>query len=248
MGKRKMTDAEKHNAGAIITHRGRFDHLATYSHETKVTTPFIDTWVIPFYMKLHDTDQEWIDTIVELYPEMNDEVILTNLGDFNWRTRSTGSFFAAIKNKHEFTKIIGNHLLKSEVCYAGAEYAVTLSFFNTKKSISYLNQYLDYYLLHPELYFDQREVLAALKYFDSVNGSDFLSKHLANWESMLASRKELKIKNLEAMLRSPDFPEEAKQDLKGINFDNIDFSIDTEHIEKRICTIQTIQATVNARE
>ena len=78
-------------------------------------------------------------------------LMLKNLGDFNWRTRSTGSYFASIKQAYHLEDIIGTHLLKSEVCYAGAEYAKTIASFNTSKSPNYLKKYLTYYLKKPEL-------------------------------------------------------------------------------------------------
>lgn len=139
--------------------------------------------MIPFYFNLAKTDNEWIEKYAELLPIITDEVILKNLGDFNWRTRSTGAFFAALKGKVEFIEIIGNHLLKSEVCYAGKTYAKTLASFNDEVGNQYLEKYLDYYLKQPYLYFDQTPVFRAVKYLDKVNGTDNLKKHLKSWET-----------------------------------------------------------------
>jgi hypothetical protein len=100
------------------------------------------------------------------------------LGDFDWRTRSTGSYFAGIKNAVQFQEIIGIHLLKSEVCYAGSEYAITLALFNTERSVYYLNLYLEYYLTKSELYFDQGSAITALKYLDEINNTNHREKHL----------------------------------------------------------------------
>ena len=144
-----------HVAGATVRHKGKFDYLVSYSNDKNITQDFINKWTVPFYSDLDNTDKDWINRIIKLKSEITDEIILTNLGDFNWRTRQTGAFFAAIMDKKEFIEIIGTHLLKSEVCYAGSEYAKVLASFNTEQSISYLEWYLEYYLFQKDLYFDQ---------------------------------------------------------------------------------------------
>jgi hypothetical protein len=41
--------------------------------------------------------------------EITIDVCLSLLGDFNWRTRLVGAYFAAIKGYHKLIDIIGNH-------------------------------------------------------------------------------------------------------------------------------------------
>lgn len=240
--KKDLTDIQKHSAGAIVTHRGKFESLLAYSNEVDITQDFRDNWVIPFYMDLSRRDDDWIQKIGQIKSEITDDIILQNLGDFNWRTRSTGSFFATIKNKKEYIEIIGTHLLKSEVCYAGNEYSIALCYFNTKESIQFLNEYLDYYLLHPELYFDQGAVISSIKYLDQINNTGHLSIHLKNWETMLFERKKIEARQHEALLNSLEIPEEVKTKLAEIKIDdqiNLDIRIDG--IEKRIEVIRKIQ-------
>ena len=135
--KKKLSGIEMHSAGATIRHKG-FNELPVYKYEVEIDQVFIEKWVKPFYFNLNRNTEEWIFKMIDLKPEITDEVILINLGDFNWRTRSTGAYFAALKGEKKFTEIIGNHLLKSEVCFAGSQYAVTLASFNTKQSITCL--------------------------------------------------------------------------------------------------------------
>ncbi|WP_405207128.1 DUF6000 family protein [Aquimarina sp. LLG6339-5] len=241
MDEKTKKQIELHSAGATIRHKSPFLELESYKNSEDVDQEFINKWVKPFYMKLNSTDEHWIDKICELFQEIDDEIILRNLGDFNWRTRQTGSFFASIKNKKQFTDIIGIHLLKSEVCYAGREYAVTLSYFNTEKSINYLHQYLDYYLLKPELPFDQYSVISALKYLDELNNTNHISKHIDSWKEFLENGKKLQYESHKSLLKSDSIPEEAKLKLSEITFDqNIDYSITADYIKKRIRTIKTI--------
>lgn len=124
---------------------------------------FIKKWVIPFYMAsfshLAEEDER---KFIEVFPHISSEIVAKLLGDFNWRTRIVGAYFAALKELIEFEEIIGNLLLKSEVCFAGTGYCLALASFGTEKGIEFLKSYLDYYLTRKDLWFDQQEVLAAL--------------------------------------------------------------------------------------
>ncbi|MEM9022398.1 MAG: DUF6000 family protein [Bacteroidota bacterium] len=179
---------ELHVAGATVRFESPFDQLTAYRNDTPVSNEFIKEWVAPFYFNLNKDSQEWVDQVVGKKPFLTDEVILTCLGDFNWRTRQTGAFFAAIMHKTEFTDIIGTHLIKSEVCFAGREYAKTLAAFNNEAAIGYLDQYLGHYLLRKDLDFDQQEVMQALIYLDEINGTRRTERHRDNWNAFVAER------------------------------------------------------------
>lgn len=182
MKKEQLTDIQLHVAGATVRHESPFENLDSYVNEVEISQDFRKEWVIPFYLELNNPSDEWVEKMIRLKPLIGEEVILQNLGDFNWRTRSTGSYFAAIKESIHLEKIIGTHLLKSEVCYAGSNYALTLASFNTEYAVDSFDHYLEYYLTKPELYFDQESVMAALQYLDEVNGTNRIEKHLKKWE------------------------------------------------------------------
>ena len=238
----KKDSISNHSAGAIIRHKSPFDQLKSYVNKKDIDQDFRDKWVIPYYMDLNRTDAEWVDKMQGVLSEISDEVILTNLGEFNWRSRQTGAYFAAIKNKPEYIEIIGVHLLKSEVCFAGREYAVVLSYFNTEESIDYLNRYLDYYLQQPELPFDQGAVIAAIKCLDEINNSNMLSKHINSWKSFLDKRKEIDIRNHQSWLNSDLISQEMKEKLSTIKFDKpVNYSINSDYKKERIETIKRIQ-------
>lgn len=177
-----------HSAGATVRHKSTFADLPSYENVDKLSKDFIDTWAAPFYMRIGHTDNSWKNRLIESNDKITKDVIVKLLGDFNWRTRRTGAFFAAIKKLTDLTDIIGIHLLKSEVCYAGQVYAYTLAFFNTDKSIEYLDRYLTYYLSQPDLWFDQREAMEALTYLDKINKTNLISKHLDNWIQFIANK------------------------------------------------------------
>lgn len=180
--------ARLHSAGATVRHKSRFHDLKSYQNETEIDQAFRNKWINPFYMRLRRPNADILNRFIGLKPEITDDIILKNLGDFNWRSRSTGAFFAAIKRKTEFTDIIGIHLLKSEVCYAGAIYARVLAFFNTEKGNAYLYQYLDYYLKQPQLYFDQHTVMVAVKYLDKINETNYLENYIEDWKTFIQNK------------------------------------------------------------
>ena len=159
----------------------RFPNLNTYKSDKIITEEFRLKWVTPYYLNLGKTDEEWINKVRSIKKEITSEIMLKCLGDRGWRSRQTGAYFAAINNSTQLTEIIGTHFLKSEVCYAGKQYAVTLAKFNTKTSIEYLKEYLDYYLKHPELEFDQIQVFEALKFVDESNQTNHLESFKKQW-------------------------------------------------------------------
>ncbi|MBI4946927.1 MAG: hypothetical protein HY840_11080 [Bacteroidetes bacterium] len=125
-------------------------------------------------------------------------------GSFIWRTRQTGAFFAAITDQRQFIDIIGTHLLKSEVCFAGSIYCCVFASFNTPKCVDYLNTYLEYYLTKPDLWFDQGSAMKAIVYLDKINGTNYADKHLINWIEFIKNKehweKEIKTDALEKHL------------------------------------------------
>lgn len=182
--------ARLHSAGATVRHVSAFDSLPTYKNDRDLTADFIKKWAAPYYMEIASSgDPKWIDTIKEVKGEVTADICLSLLGDFNWRTRLVGSYFAAVKNYRDLIDIIGTHLLKSEVCCVGHIYALTLAFFNDGNCFSYLNKYLEYYLTKPSLYFDQKFVMEAVLYLDNQNKTGFFSKHLDNWKRLQEERK-----------------------------------------------------------
>jgi plasmid maintenance system antidote protein VapI len=177
-----------HSAGATVRHKSSFADLASYQNTEQLSQDFIDTWAIPFYMRIGDTDENWVNQLIQVKDKITKDVALKLLGDFNWRTRQTGAFFAAIKNYTDLSDIIGVHLLKSEVCYAGQVYAYTFAYFNTNNCIDYLDRYSTYYLSKPNLWFDQQEALEALTYLDKINKTNMASKHADNWIKFIENK------------------------------------------------------------
>ncbi|MCP4163213.1 MAG: hypothetical protein GY760_24385 [Deltaproteobacteria bacterium] len=188
MDEKTKKGIELHVAGATVRHRNPFEDLESYKSETEIDKEFIDKWVIPFYMVgLNNTDQ-FISDLKNVKSDLNIEIAKKLFGDFNWRTRIVGAYFSAIKNYVELEDIIGVHLLKSEVCYAGGGYCLALASFNTEKGIEYLKEYLEYYLTRKDLHFDQRIAMSALNWTDRKNGTNEMDLFLPKYQDWISDK------------------------------------------------------------
>jgi hypothetical protein len=175
-----------HVSGATVRHRNPFESLEVPRNNRELSYEFIDKWVAPFYMTgVSNADDTTILMFAEAAKEINVDIVKLLLGDFNWRTRIVGAYFAAINNYKEVEDIIGKHLLKSEVCYAGAGYCLALAAFNTGKAKDYLTAYLEYYLDRKDLWFDQSDAFCALEYLDNEQASRLIDK----WDSFVSDKE-----------------------------------------------------------
>lgn len=238
--------ARLHSAGAIVRHNSPFENLPTHKNETELSADFIKKWTVPFYMDIGSYgNTKWITAIKKIKSEITTDVCLSLLGDFNWRTRLVGAYLAAVKGYQELIDIIGNHLLKSEVCCVGHIYALTLTFFKTDKSVGFLNQYLDYYLTTPDLYFDQKPVMESLLYLDKVDKTENFKRHLENWTLLeqrrkpLESQKALALAQLLARLEGEGVTEDFVQSfLSDTEVKSENFS--TDYFTEQISILKTL--------
>ena len=177
-----------HSAGAIIRHTSPFVELDHYSNKNKLEPEFIKKWCIPFYMFGINNADEFIQNFEPIRAELNLEVVKKLLGDFNWRTRIVGAYFASIMDFKTFEDIIGIHLLKSQVCYAGSAYCLALASFNTKNGIEYLKKYLSYYLTRNDLHYDQTGAMLALKWTDQINETQEMENYLDLYQDWISNK------------------------------------------------------------
>jgi hypothetical protein len=118
-----------------------------------------------------------------------------------------GAWFAAVKGYTDLIDIIGIHLLKSELCCVGHIYTLVLAFFNTPKSIDYLNRFLSCYLTIPNLHFDPKMVVEAMLYLDKINGTNNFNEQFANWKLFEEKQKPIEDQTILALAK---YLEESK--------------------------------------
>lgn len=200
-----MEEVRLHVAGATVRHYSPFSKLVSYTNQQELTKEFIDTWCNP-YMDVPAESDDQILKFAIAKPDITDDTVLELLGDFDWRTRQVGAYFAAITEKRHLIEIIGVHLLKSEVCYVGRIYCLALAYFNTQPCVEYLNTYLDYYLQKKDLWFDQRAAMEAVRYLDEVNHTHHYDRYYPQWLTFISNKpyweKDIKIDNLEKDLEA----------------------------------------------
>ena len=187
-------------AGAMVIHRNPFEKLEAFRNDDEITKDFADKWINPYYLNFHAYSKpQDLEEFLSAAKSLSAIRVKKLLGYFDWRSKLMGAYFAACNNYQELEDIIGTHLLKSEVCYAGTGYCIALTIFGTEKSKNYLKQYLGYYLTRKDLWFDQADALCALEYLDKKEALKFLdiwndfSLEKANWH-LERSRKQFKIR------------------------------------------------------
>lgn len=181
----EATEIALHISGATVRPRNPFEGLEAYRNTEELSEDFINKWVMDFYMtSLNARDSKVLEAFAKASKEITPQIVKQLLGDFDWRPRIVGAYFAAIKEYSEMKDIIGVHLLKSEVCYAGAGYALALAVFGDEQSKGYLEVYLDFYLKQKDLWFDQADVLAALYIISSGEAETYL----ASWQDYIADK------------------------------------------------------------
>jgi hypothetical protein len=197
-----------------VIHKGPFNDLTTFLNQDNLEKDFIDTFVIPYYMdirKLGSQKNRLKNSIKAILPHINSKVVEKLLGDSNWRSRSVGSFLATLGNMMNYQEQIGRLLLKSEVTYAGTSYCLALAEFNNQESIDYLKQYLDYYLVQEDLWFDQGDAMGALAFLDKQNGTNNLEKYLKRWNDFVLNKPNWDLhKSIENFEKSLDELKEIK--------------------------------------
>lgn len=180
-------DLLRHVLGAGSTSKTPFSSLPSAGRVNSLDKPFVEKWVLPFYLK-EPWESEFKRDYQDRRQEIDDAVIEALLGDFNWRPRGVGAVFAAAEGCCNFIPTIGTLLLKSELCYSGKRYAVALAVFGSEECCSYLERYLEYYLTRGDLWYDQGEALAALKLLDHENGTAKHERFLDAWTSFVADK------------------------------------------------------------
>ena len=176
-----------HVAGATVSHKGNFSDLEVFENTEPLSSELISKYVVPFYLGRKDTDEFRINYL-EIKDSVDIELVSKLLGDFNWRPRSVGAYFAALGNMSQLEENIGNLLLRSDVCYAGHDYCLALASFSSPEAIHYLNRYLEYYLEQQDLWFDQSSAMAALSFISANSGKDLVSPHMSAWESFVRNK------------------------------------------------------------
>lgn len=194
MTDKELNDIKLHVAGATVRHSNPFENLSVHRNDFELDRTFLNKFVVPYYMNIPvtDEDQKKIEELGQVKTGFTRDIVKKLLGDFNWRTRQTGAYFAAINDFKEFEDTIGTLLLKSEVTYAGTMYALVLATFNTNRGQEFLTNYLEYYLTRLDLFFDQKQVLTAVKYLDEINRTSHSETYTEWWDNFLKNKPDWK--------------------------------------------------------
>lgn len=181
-----MITPEQHSAGATVQFESPFAGLAVPSSHGPLPADILEKWVLPLYFGLHEPHVRAFLTL--RLSEASDELITQLLSDLNWRSKVTGAYLAALRDRNSFSEHIGRLLVRSDVCYASKAYCLALAEFNNSAGNQLLLDYLDYYLQQADLWFDQSHAMGAVAYLDLKNGTNHLGKYLQLWEVFTANK------------------------------------------------------------
>lgn len=177
----------RHVAGVTVRHNSPFADLDIIENAEPLSRELITKYVVPFYLGSKDTDA-FRKNYLALKDSINIELVSSLLGDFDWRPRSVGAYFAALGCMNELEENIGNLLLRSDVCYAGHDYCLALASFSSSQAINYLDRYLEHYLNQKDLWFDQGSAMAALAFIGTHRGEDLVTPYRAAWDAFVSNK------------------------------------------------------------
>jgi hypothetical protein len=204
-----------HSAGAIVRHVSPFSRLDVPTRHGDPSRSLIDKWIRPFYMQVPPWDEpaSFVEAVRQVAHELDEGVTAELLSYFNWRPRIVGAYFVAIKRFTTLEDQVGRLLLRSDVCYAGGGYCAALASLNSPTAIAFLEEYLEYYLTRPDLWFDQGSAMAALGYLDHQNGTIRRKRFHADWQRFVENKPNWDLvqsdKAFEAAMRALDAAAEA---------------------------------------
>ncbi len=185
----------KHENG--IQNKSRFSHLSSHAliNGPSSDESFLNHWFTDYYLDLRfPYPENWVEKMKVIKYTISEDVVLELLGNLGWRQRCLGAYYSMVLGNSDLIDIIGVHLLKSEMPHAGYFYLVAIAYFNDKKGIDYLNQYLDYYLTQYTLDFNQLDAINTLCYLDKLNNTDLFKEFESTWEQYkIQSNRELQI-------------------------------------------------------
>jgi hypothetical protein len=188
---RPLNEIELHVAGATVRHSSPFSLLEVPVSAVPMGDNFMRKWVQPFHLNLlnlYEVESKVVAEMSPLVSEVNKELVLALLAEFNWRPRLVGAYLIAVKRLSGLEDTIGRLLLRSDVCYAAQGYCLALAELNTSAGVEYLRKYLDYYLGQENLWFDQGDAMAALHHLDEVNQTNLLAVYREKWHGFVANK------------------------------------------------------------
>ncbi len=192
----ELVSIRLHSAGATVRHQSPFAHLPSPLNDTPMSQEMRAKWVIPFYMWAYE-GADFAAACAEATPEL----ALLLLSEFNWRPRSVGARFIAVRQFSMLQQEVSHLLLKSEVCFAGREYCIALASLGNEAAADTLSTYLDYYLRQPDLWFDQAHAMSALIYLDELLGANKASQFTDQWRQFVSDKPNWKLDNFNKRFR-----------------------------------------------
>ncbi len=160
----------------------------------------------------------------EMYPTITREDATDLLSERNWRPRVVGAYVCGFRGWNEFEGCIGRLLVRDELVYASVAYSFALARFASPLSSKALCSYLwNNFSGRCTDYSSICHAIAALKWIDAQNQSDFYERNIGDWhekiESGRASLTNIPKEEARELMRrivSPEWVDGAEKQLRAL--------------------------------
>lgn len=142
-----------------------------------------------YYYEAYPYPDGWVETMKNIKDELTESIVKVLLGNLGWRQRRLGAYYMAVGEHHSLMDILGVHLLKSEMPFAGYNYLIAIAYLNNEKGLNYLLKYLNFYLTQTQLEYDQIQAIETLVYLDHKNKTDYFKEVEFLWNDYLLNSR-----------------------------------------------------------
>lgn len=149
----------------------------------------------PLYLRLRprllcplEEDKTFERDFADIFSRVSQDDVNDLLSWANWRPREVGAYLAGFKNWPEFSPSIERLLVRDDLVYASVAYAFALARFALPSGSTALQAYLwNNFSGRCTDVSSIPHAIAALKWIDAQNGSDFYERNFGEWQDKIES-------------------------------------------------------------
>ncbi len=165
---------------------------------------FIKKWVVPFYMDLLSPsrhEENLLSATREVWATLSEDVVGRLLDSPEWRSRSTGAYFAALKGFASQRFKIEQLLLASELVYADRTLCLGIAMLKNQESAKCLLYYIEEMTDSPSGHQHIGDALGALEYLDELNSTQLAASLPMDLMESFKGQADLFHRNLTSLFR-----------------------------------------------
>ena len=151
-----------------------------------------DKFVTPFYLEmLHgnvlrrevSARSDFVREFHLAASQLDEETAARFLDFPEWRGRMAVSWMVGVRGWESLVPKMGDHMIQSELVYAGQGFAVGLALLGSDGAVHQLQKYLDHWLPEVDCFYDQHWAMAAVSSIDERKGTFSADRQNENWRT-----------------------------------------------------------------